>query len=320
VGEWVGGGGAGRGDAVGRRGRRRGPCERADRLRRGRRRGRRPGIARGPRGIAAPPGAGWPPPRRRGHLTQADLTLRDPRSSLEEMTPRHRYTLLHNTSAMRAELERRGIDHLPPTDTEASHLACVLRGWHVMPRAASNTRAINARVWLAAALGAGGRYLAPDTPGHPADLEDDGPLVDTVVLMAVVQRHFLTEPQAGWDDAALGDALGLDGADVTRAQALLDAMNAIVPPAPAPPGAAAAAQGAAARQGGRRVIEDRPRDRFVVRGREEVPGPVEDEQPRAGDLRRERPPVVDREQRIVGAVDHERRRREVAEPLAPRFA
>jgi hypothetical protein len=146
--------------------------------------------------------------------------------------------MLHHSSAMRAELERRGIDHLRLTDVEAFHLACVLRGWQVTPRAAANSRAINARVWLAAALGTGGRYLAPDTPGHPADLEDDGPLVDSVILMAVVQRHFLTEPQAGWDDAALGDALGLDGTDVSRAQAVLDVINAAVPRAVAPLGPA----------------------------------------------------------------------------------
>ena len=137
--------------------------------------------------------------------------------------------MLSHSSAMRADLERLEIDHLRLTDVEAFHLACALRGWHVTPRAAANSRAINARVWLAAALGTGGRYLAPDTPGHPADLEDDGPLVDSVILMAVVQRHFLALPQAGWDDEALGAALGLDGADVTRAQAVLDAMNAVVP-------------------------------------------------------------------------------------------
>ena len=137
--------------------------------------------------------------------------------------------MLHNSSAMRADLERLEIDHLRLTDVEAFHLACALRGWHVTPRAAANSRAINARVWLAAALGTGGRYLPPETPGHPADLEDDGPLVDSVVLMAVVQRHFLPLPQAGWDDEALGAALGLDGADVGRAQAVLDAMNAVVP-------------------------------------------------------------------------------------------
>ena len=137
--------------------------------------------------------------------------------------------MLHNSSAMRADLERLEIDHLRLTDVEAFHLACALRGWHVTPRAAANSRAINARVWLAAALGTGGRYLAPETPGHPSDLEDDGPLVDSVILMAVVQRHFLALPQAGWDDEALGAALGLDGADVGRAQAVLDAMNAVVP-------------------------------------------------------------------------------------------
>src|SRR5204863_134193 len=76
-------------------------------------------------------------------------------------------------------------------DTEVFHLACALRGWHVTPRAAANTGPIDARVWLAAALASGGRYRAPDADGHPADLRDGGPLVDSIVLMAVVQRHLL---------------------------------------------------------------------------------------------------------------------------------
>jgi hypothetical protein len=141
-------------------------------------------------------------------------------------------------SHIRADLERLGVRHGRLTDLEAFHLSCALRGWHVTPRAAANTAAINARVWLAAALGTRGRYRAPETPGHPADLEDDGPLVDSVILMAVVQRHFLPAPQAGWDDEALGAALGLDGADVTRAQAVLDAMHEVVPHAEPPLGPA----------------------------------------------------------------------------------
>jgi hypothetical protein len=142
-----------------------------------------------------------------------------------------------NSAHIRADLERLGVDHLRLTNLEAFHLACALRGWQVMPRAKANTRAINARVWLAAALGTGGRYLAPETAGHPADLEDGGPLVDAVILMAVVQRHFLAEPQPAWDDEALGAALGLDGDDVTRAQAVLDTMHVAVPRAAPPLGA-----------------------------------------------------------------------------------
>jgi hypothetical protein len=144
--------------------------------------------------------------------------------------------MLSNVPRLRADLARLGIDHLPLTDAEAFHLACALRGWHVMPRAAAHTRAINARVWLAAALGTGGRYRAPDTPGHPADLEDGEPLVDSVILMAVVQRHFITAPEPAWDDDALGEQLGLDGGDVTRAQAVLDVMQAVVPRARPPLG------------------------------------------------------------------------------------
>jgi len=144
--------------------------------------------------------------------------------------------MLSNVSRLRTELAHRGIDHERLTDVEVFHLACALRGWHVTPRAEARTRAINARVWLAAALGARGRYRAPDTPGHPADLDDRGPLVDSVILMAVVQRHFLTAAEPAWGDEALGKALGLDGGDVARAQAVLDAVQAVVPRARAPLG------------------------------------------------------------------------------------
>jgi hypothetical protein len=137
---------------------------------------------------------------------------------------------------LRAELDRRGIDHARLSDVEVFHLGCILRGWHVLPRTAPNSAAINATVWLAAALSTNGRYRAPDTPGHPADLGDDGPLVDPVILMAVVQRHFLGEPQATWDDDSLGEALGVDGGDVTRAQAVLDRVQPLVPRARPPLG------------------------------------------------------------------------------------
>jgi hypothetical protein len=145
--------------------------------------------------------------------------------------------MVSNVSRLRTELARREIDHRRLTDVEVFHLACALRGWHVTPRAEARTRAINARVWLAAALGARGRYRAPETFGHPADLEDGGPLVDSVILMGIVQRHFLAAPELGWGDDALGAALGLDGADLTRAQAVLDAMREIVPRARPPLGA-----------------------------------------------------------------------------------
>lgn len=140
-------------------------------------------------------------------------------------------------SHLRAELDRRGIDHAPLSDVEVFHLGCILRGWHVLPRTAPNTAAINATVWLAAALSTNGRYRAPDAAGHPADLGDGGPLVDPVILMAVVQRHFLAELQAAWDDDRLGAALGLDGADLARAQAVLDRVQPLVPRAQAPLGA-----------------------------------------------------------------------------------
>jgi hypothetical protein len=138
--------------------------------------------------------------------------------------------------ALRSQLERRDIDHLRLTDTEVFHLACALRGWTVTPRTAANTGPIDARVWLAAALASGGRYRAPDTFGHPAELGDGGLLVDSVVLMAIVQRHFLDTPAPGWNDDALATQLGLDSADVARAQRVLDDAAALVPRARPPLG------------------------------------------------------------------------------------
>jgi hypothetical protein len=129
---------------------------------------------------------------------------------------------------VRAKLERLGLDPQDLTDTEVFHLNCVLCGWYVTPPARAGTPPITAQVWLAAALGAGGRYQAPETPGHPAALRDGGPAIDSVILMAIVQRHFLAEPQPAWDDDALAGALGLDPCDVARAQAVLDAVESIV--------------------------------------------------------------------------------------------
>jgi hypothetical protein len=129
---------------------------------------------------------------------------------------------------LRADLERRDIDPGPLSDTEAFRLACALRGWHVTPRTAANTGPIDARVWLAAALASGGRYRAPDADGHPADLRDGGPLVDSIVLMAVVQRHLLDAPAPGWDDDALAAQLGVAPAAVARVQLVLDDVSALV--------------------------------------------------------------------------------------------
>ena len=129
----------------------------------------------------------------------------------------------------RAVLERLGIEHRELSAIEVFHLTCAIGGWQVMPRTPRDGPPIIAEVWLAAALGTGGRYQAPAAAGHPADLRDGGPLVDSVVLMAVVQRHFLAVRQPGWSDEALGEQLGLDGLDVTRAQRVLDAMCAVVP-------------------------------------------------------------------------------------------
>ena len=142
-----------------------------------------------------------------------------------------------NIHHVRADLDRRAIDHEHLTDIEAFHLSCALRGWHVTPRTATGSRSIDARVWLAAALGAGGRYAAPESFGHPAELRDGGPAVDSVVLMAVVQRHFVPLPDHGWDDDTLADQLGVAPDEVVRAQAVLDEVQAMLGRAEAPLGA-----------------------------------------------------------------------------------
>jgi hypothetical protein len=129
---------------------------------------------------------------------------------------------------LRADLARLGIDAGPLSYTEVFHLSCAVRGWTVTPRTPANARPIEARVWLASALAAGGRYIAPERMGHPAHLRDGGALVDSVILMAVTQRHFLREEQPAWDDDALGEQLGLPAHDVSRAQWVLDEMHAVV--------------------------------------------------------------------------------------------
>jgi hypothetical protein len=136
--------------------------------------------------------------------------------------------MTNNLSQMRADLGRRQIAHHHLTDLEVFHVSCALRGWQVTPGAAAGTRPINAQVWLAAALGSGGRYRAPETPGHPADLHDGGALIDSVILMAIVQRHFLSVPERAWDDDALAEQLGLEGHDFTRAQAVLDEVQGMI--------------------------------------------------------------------------------------------
>jgi hypothetical protein len=151
-------------------------------------------------------------------------------------------------SHLRAELDRRGIDHQHLSDTDAFHLSCAMRGWHVTPRTPAGSRPIEARVWLAAAFSTGGRYVAPEAFGHPADLRDGGPHVDSVILMAVIQRHFVPLPDHAWDDEALGDQLGLDPEDISRAQAVADEVRAVVGAAEASLGAAWWTRAASARR------------------------------------------------------------------------
>jgi hypothetical protein len=92
--------------------------------------------------------------------------------------------------------------------------------------------------WPASALVGRGLYMAPETPGHAAELRDGGPTVDSVVLMAIVQRHFLPLPDHAWDDESLGAQLGLCSEDFARAQVVLDEMQRALGRAEAPLGTA----------------------------------------------------------------------------------
>ncbi|WP_028066134.1 hypothetical protein [Solirubrobacter soli] len=143
-----------------------------------------------------------------------------------------------NTWSARGHLESLGVDHATLTHKDAVTFSYSLHGWQLSPATPAGAPPIAARVWLFAALNTRGGYRAPESPGHPADLEDGGAPVDSVVLMALIQRHFLREPAAGWEDGALAAALGLDHEDFARAQRVLDQLLTLPArnPRPAPLG------------------------------------------------------------------------------------
>lgn len=144
-----------------------------------------------------------------------------------------------NTWSARGHLESLGIDHATLGQTDVVTFSYSLHGWQLSPATPAGAPPIAARVWLFAALNTRGAYRAPESPGHPADLEDGGTLVDSVVLMALIQRHFLPEAAPGWDDATLAAQLGLDASDLGRAQRVLDHVATLPArnPRPAPLGA-----------------------------------------------------------------------------------
>jgi hypothetical protein len=120
----------------------------------------------------------------------------------------------------RGFLDRRGIEHQDLSERDALHLGYVLTGFVLTVPATSGP--ITASVWIASALTAGGRYVPPETPGHVADLRDGGPMVDSIVHMAVIQRYLLNEPRLGWGDEELARDLNLNPEDIARAQNTLD--------------------------------------------------------------------------------------------------
>jgi hypothetical protein len=118
----------------------------------------------------------------------------------------------------REYLERLGIEHTGLSQADVITISYTLRGWQILPRTAADAPPIVARVWLLAALNTRGRYVAPARFGHPADVEDGGRPIDSIALMAVIQRHFLTNHAPAWHDAALADQLGLELDDMQRVQ------------------------------------------------------------------------------------------------------
>jgi hypothetical protein len=103
----------------------------------------------------------------------------------------------------RGHLERLGIEHETLTQAEVLTMSYTLRGWHIVPATAVGDPPIVARVWLLAALNTRGHYVAPQRPGHLAQLEDGRELVESVILMAIIQRHFLANRERAWGDTAL---------------------------------------------------------------------------------------------------------------------
>jgi hypothetical protein len=125
-------------------------------------------------------------------------------------------------SVWRTHLKRIGIEQRTLTDKDAQVLSLTISGWQIIPSTPAGSAPLAGRVWLAAALNARGRYRAPESFGHPAQLDDGGQPIDSVILMAVIQRHFLLVPAAAWDDVALARQLGVKRHDIARAQLLID--------------------------------------------------------------------------------------------------
>jgi hypothetical protein len=132
-----------------------------------------------------------------------------------------------NTWNVRGHLKELGIDHSALTHADALTMSYSLHGWQMLPATRADAPPIIARVWLLAALNTRGRYQAPERFGHPAELEDGGAPIDSVILMAVIQRHFLAERALDWDDPSLAEQLGLPVWEIARAQRVLDAVASL---------------------------------------------------------------------------------------------
>jgi hypothetical protein len=138
----------------------------------------------------------------------------------------------------RGHLERLGIEHETLSRADVLTISYTLHGWHIAPTTAAGDPPIVARVWLLASLNTRGHYVAPQRPAHLTELEDGGDLVDSVILMAIIQRHFLASRGPAWDDTALAAQLGLPRDHIERAQGVLDyvATLPLRQPRPAPLG------------------------------------------------------------------------------------
>ena len=167
----------------------------------------------------------------RGRSSRAECSRRP---GVRRCTPRPPALSPMDMTHHRARLERLDLEHCDLTDTDVFHLGSAVGGWSVTPRTPAGHPPITARVWLAAALSTAGRYQAPERAGHPASLRDGGPLVDSAILMAVIQRHFLRDRSPPGTTTRSASSR-LDGRDLARAQRVLDAVQPSAARTPAAP-------------------------------------------------------------------------------------
>jgi hypothetical protein len=143
---------------------------------------------------------------------------------------------LANLERARIELSHLDIPDENLTDDQAIGLfGRFLRERIPAPAVPAGSPAVNAQVWAAAALTAGG-FRAPEDRGQRADLGDDGPDVDLGVIGILVMRHLSGSAPAGWTDEDLATKFNELPETFARAQRVIDeaAQDVGRPATPAP--------------------------------------------------------------------------------------